>query len=198
MSESGTFYGTLVDPVLRKMRKRVSQHIEPGQTVLDIACGTGAQLFESAGVASMAVGFDYSESMIKRARKTGQQKNLDHVEFIVHDATEEWPFYDHQFDVAVLSLALHQFSPKSYFVILNEMKRVAARQIFVDYAIPLPDNYAGIGSTIAEFLAGREHYKNFRQYNQLGGLRQILARHRLTAVKEEFFGKNAFHLVVSS
>ncbi|MFW6370764.1 MAG: class I SAM-dependent methyltransferase [Bacteroidota bacterium] len=198
MSESGTFYGTLIDPVLKKLRKRVIRHIEPGQTVLDIACGTGAQLFESAAVISMAVGFDYSESMINRAQKIKQQKNIDHLEFILHDATEEWPFYDYQFDVAVLSLALHQFSPKSYFVILNEMKRVATRQIFVDYAIPLPDNYAGLGSIVAEFFAGREHYKHFRQYGRLGGLHQILTRHRFTAVKEEFFGKNAFHLVVSS
>lgn len=196
MSESGSFYGTLVDPVLKKMRKRVTHHIDPGQTVLDVACGTGAQLFESSGKASKAVGFDYSESMINRARKTSQKRNIDHVEFKIHDATEEWPYNDHQFDVAILSLALHQFSPKNYFVILNEMKRVAARQIFVDYAIPLPSNYAGFGSQIAEFFAGREHYENFRHYNRLGGLPEILSRHRYTFEKEEFFAKNAFQLVV--
>lgn len=196
MSESGPFYGALVDPVLKRMRKRVTSHIEQGQTVLDVACGTGAQIFESAGKASKAVGFDYSESMINRARKTRQQKNFDHVEFNIHDATEEWPYNDFQFDVAVLSLALHQFSPKSYFVILNEMKRVSTRQIFVDYAVPLPSNYAGIGSQVAEYFAGREHYKNFRHYSRLGGLREILARHRYTISKEEFFAKNAFHLAV--
>ncbi len=198
MSESGTFYGVFVDPVLKKLRKRVVCHIEPGQTVLDVACGTGAQVFESAGKAKKAVGFDYSESMIHRAQKSSQKKELPNVEFRIHDATEEWPFSDNQFDVAILSLALHQFSPKSYFVILNEIKRVAARQILIDYAVPLPQNIIGIGSKIAEFIAGREHNRNFKHYSRLGGLREILPKHRLYIEKEEYFAKNAFCLMVCS
>ncbi len=198
MSESGPFYATLVDPVLKRLRKRVVHHIDHGQTVLDVACGTGAQIFELAGKAKKAVGFDYSQSMISRALKTKNNKDFPHIEFKVHDATEEWPFHDYQFDVAILSLALHQFSPKSYFVILNEMKRVAARQVFVDYAIPLPKNITGTGSKVAEFLAGREHNRNFKHYIRLGGLPVILSKHRFVCEKEEFFAGNAFQLVTCS
>jgi ubiquinone/menaquinone biosynthesis C-methylase UbiE len=198
MSEHGPFYGTFVDPVLKRMRKRVALHIEHGQTVLDVACGTGAQIFELAGKANKVVGFDYSESMISRAIKTKNKKGFSSAEFRVHDATEEWPFHDYQFDVAILSLALHQFSPKSYFVILNEMKRVAARQVFVDYAIPLPQNLIGTGSKLAEFLAGRDHNRNFKHYSRLGGLPVILPRHKFDFEKEEFFAGNVFQLVLCS
>lgn len=196
MSGTGTFYGVLIDPVLKKMRERIIQYIEPGQSVLDVACGTGAQIFEVAGRAGKAVGFDISESMINRARLANQKRNFDNVEFKVQDATEEWPYNDFEFDVAVLSLALHQFSPKNYFVVLNEMKRVAAKQIFVDYVVPLPSNYAGVGSRIAEFLAGREHYQNFRHYSRVGGLPEILSRHRYTIKNEELFAKRVFQLIV--
>lgn len=198
MSESGPFYSMFIDPVLKRMRKRVAHHIENGHTVLDVACGTGAQIFELAGKAKKIVGFDYSESMIERAVKIRNKKEFAHVEFKLHDATEEWPFNDYQFDVAILSLALHQFSPKSYFVILNEMKRVAARQVFVDYAVPLPNNFMGTGSKIAEFLAGREHNRNFKQFAGLGGLSVILPRHRFDCGKEEFFARNTFHLIICS
>lgn len=195
MSESGSFYGTLIDPVLRRMRIRVAKYVNPGQSVLDVACGTGAQIFEVAGKAGIAVGFDNSESMIKRAHKIRERKKLMHTEFHIHNATEKWPYINNQFDVAILSLALHQFSSDYYPAILNEMKRVAARHVFVDYAVPLPRNLTGAGAKVAEFLAGREHYKNFRNYNRLGGLSVILPNHVLIAENEEYFANNIFHLV---
>jgi hypothetical protein len=76
------------------------------------------------------------------------------------------------------------------------MKRVAKRVIIVDYAVPLPKNYAGIGSRIAEFLAGREHNFNFKQYYRLGGLNGILRANNLTIQKSLYFGKGAFQLVI--
>ena len=44
MVESGIFYSTIIDPILAPMRKRVTSEIVPGEKVIDIACGTGAQL----------------------------------------------------------------------------------------------------------------------------------------------------------
>jgi ubiquinone/menaquinone biosynthesis C-methylase UbiE len=44
MVASGTFYSLMVDPFLKDMRKRVAFHIEKGQDVIDVACGTGAQV----------------------------------------------------------------------------------------------------------------------------------------------------------
>jgi hypothetical protein len=95
-----------------------------------------------------------------------------------------------------MSLALHQFDPKLHSLILNEMKRVAARIIIADYAVPLPKNYAGTGSRVAEFLAGREHNRNFKQYYRLGGLDKILPANNLSIKKSVLFGKGAFQLVV--
>lgn len=198
MVESGIFYSTVIDPALANMRKHIARQIKPGETVIDIACGTGAQVFEMAKTARKVVGADLSESMYKKAQKTLQKKKLGNVEFCLCDATGKLDFKDNEFDVATMSLALHQFDPELHTVIINEMKRVARRLIFIDYAFPLPKNYVGAGSKIAEFFAGKEHNRNFKKYMQKGGLPSILSENNLKIKNQDFFAKGAFHLVVCS
>lgn len=196
MVESGTFYSTVLDPILAPMRKRVTNEIHHGEKIIDIACGTGAQVFELCGIASKIVGVDLSESMINHAQNSVKKRNILNAEFFVCDATNLSIFEANSFDVAIMSLALHQFDPLLHSTILNEMKRVAKRIIIVDYAVPLPKNYAGFGSRIAEFLAGKEHNSNFKQYYQLGGLNEILPLNNLIIQKSVSFGKGAFQLVI--
>jgi SAM-dependent methyltransferase len=198
MVESGTFYSTILDPILAPMRKRVNNEILPGKNIIDIACGTGAQVFELSGTASEIVGVDLSESMINHAKNICKKRNIPNAEFFVCDATNLFRFNANSFDIAIMSMALHQFDPALHSTILGEMKRVAKQIIIVDYAIPLPKNYAGAGSRVAEFLAGKEHNRNFKQYHQLGGLNKILPANNLSIQKSVLFGKGAFQLVVCS
>ena len=194
MVESGIFYGTFIDPILKPMRRRVADFINPGESVLDVACGTGAQIFELAGKVSKATGVDLSESMIKKALKSKKGNTY----FFVGDATNLEKFSKKEFNVAMMSLALHQFSPEMYAPILEEMKRISKRIIILDYAVPLPKNYVGRGSRWAEFMAGREHYRNFRKFYKNGGLNSILAENGLTIEKSVFIAKNAFQIVICS
>jgi len=198
MVESGTFYSTVIDPILAPMRKRVTSEILQGEKVIDIACGTGSQVFELCEASSKSVGVDLSESMINHAQNSVKKRNIPNAEFFVCDATNLSRFGAKSFDVAVMSLALHQFDPSLHSPVLSEMKRVAKRIVIVDYAVPLPKNYAGIGSRVAEFLAGKEHNRNFKQYYQLGGLNAILPANNLSIQKTVLFGKGAFQLVVCS
>jgi demethylmenaquinone methyltransferase/2-methoxy-6-polyprenyl-1,4-benzoquinol methylase len=198
MVESGTFYSTVLDPILAPMRKRVTNEINPGEKIIDIACGTGAQVFELCEIASEIVGVDLSESMINHAQNSVKKRNISNAEFFVCDATNLSRFEANSFDVAIMSLALHQFDPALHSTILDEMKRVAKQIIIVDYSVPLPKNYAGIGSRVAEFLAGKEHNHNFKQFYRLGGLKAILTANNLTIEKSVLFGKGAFQLVVCS
>lgn len=198
MVESGSFYSTVLDPILTPMRKRVTNEINAGEKIIDIACGTGAQVFELCETASEIVGIDLSESMINHAQNSVRKRNIPNAEFFVCDATNLARFEANSFDAAIMSLALHQFDPQLHSPILSEMKRVAKRIIIVDYAVPLPRNYAGIGSRVAEFLAGREHNRNFKQYYHLGGLNKILPANELKIKKSVLFGKGAFQLVICS
>ena len=196
MVESGWFYSVVIDPVLAGMRKRVNREIPAGQKILDVACGTGAQVFELAPFAKEVTGIDVSESMIRKAEQTKEKRNISNVHFRVCDATGNWKFNDNEFDIALITMALHQFPPVNFAAILGEMKRVAQQIIILDYAVPLPQNITGWGSRLAEFFAGREHHRNFRQFYRLGGLKQILSENNLEIKKEYLFSKRAFQLVV--
>ncbi|WP_346855297.1 class I SAM-dependent methyltransferase [uncultured Draconibacterium sp.] len=198
MVETGWFYGSAIDPILKSMRKKLAAHISANETVIDIACGTGAQVFEMAGKAKRIVGVDLADSMIEYAKKQKLMRNTTNTEFVVADATDLCLFSENEFDVATMSLALHQFSPILYKPILDEMKRVAKRIVIVDYAVPLPSNYIGVSSKIIEFMAGREHNRNFRKFYKSGGLTSILPQSGLQITKEQLFAKGAFLLVVCS
>jgi len=198
MVESGIFYGTFVDPILARLRTRVTEEIRQGETVIDIACGTGAQVFALAGRATHITGVDLSQSMIDFANRKLKKSALKNISFYTADATQLEQFGNKSFDVATMSLALHQFDPLFYKPILSEMKRIAKRIVIVDYAVPLPKNYAGIGSRVAEFMAGGEHNRSFKKYYQLGGQNAILPANNLAIQKSVYFGKGAFQLVVCS
>ncbi len=196
MSESGPFYSIFIDPLLTTMRKRIALEIKSNEKVIDIACGTGAQVFALSKVAAKTTGIDLSESMINFAKKASLKHKTNNIDFFVCDATNLKSFKNNDFDIAIMSLALHQFSPKLHAPILIEMKRVARKIIIVDYAVPLPKNYTGFGSRVAEFLAGKEHNQNFKSYYKLGGLNEILKSNNLKIEKSKLMGKGAFMMVV--
>lgn len=196
MSECGIFYGTFIDPLVNSMRKRVASEIKPNSTVIDVACGTGAQVFEMAKNTKRVVGIDLSESMISFALKKQSQLSFNHIEFVIGDATHLSQFNENEFDIATLSLALHQFPPEIYASILSELKRVAKKTIIIDYAVPLPVNFIGLLCHFIEFLAGKTHNKNFKSYYKKGGLNEILKLNNLIIQKSVLFAKGAFQLVI--
>jgi ubiquinone/menaquinone biosynthesis C-methylase UbiE len=195
MIESGHFYDVVIDPILKSMRKKVLAEINDGETVIDIACGTGAQVFEMAKKAKLVVGVDLSESMMKFAQKKKQKQEILNVKFSISDATNLAEFAENEFDVATMSLALHQFTPEMYAPILNEMKRVAKRIVIVDYAVPVRSNFVGIISKTIEFMAGREHNRCYNEFCKAGGLNSILAKNSLAIYGQKNLGGGAFSLV---
>ena len=198
MVESGIFYGTVVDPVLTPLRKKVTDELTPGQKIIDIACGTGAQLFDIAKIAVQITGVDLSESMISYAKKKAKKLGISNAEFIVADAAHLPQFKNKSFDTAIMSLALHQFNPDQYKSIIGELDRIATTIILVDYAAPLPQNFSGRGSRMAEFFAGREHFKNFNRFIRLGGLNKILPAHNLKISKSNYMAWGAFQMAICS
>ena len=196
MIESGRFYGTAIDPLLTRLRKHVSSEISTGEQVIDIACGTGSQVFDLAGKTSRAVGIDLSASMIHWANKKSLQKKLVNTKFYTADAGNLGCFRDLEFDVAVMSLALHQFNPEAYAEIIGEMKRIAKKIVITDYSVPLPSGIWGKLVRIIETLAGREHFRNFRKFVWAGGLIPIAQTYGLKIIRQKQFAHGIFILVV--
>jgi len=176
-------YETLVDPLLRDIRKFIPEFsgMSPGDRVLDVCCGAGAQVLEYGRRGIIAAGVDTSPTMLEVALRNRRKQKLDNVSFYLADATE-LPFADNCFDYASVSLGLHDKERLTRYRVVSEMKRVVKHDgalIFIDYPVPpVKTIWAHLTGTV-EFLAGGEHYKGFKDYIDSGGLEDILKACRL-------------------
>ena len=107
------FYSALVD--------KISQDVEVGNTVLEVAAGTGAISLKVAARAARVYAVDISPLMVDEAKKKMEEKGIGNVEFSVHDAYS-LPFDEGMFDAVICCSALHNMvNPEKA---LSEMNRV--------------------------------------------------------------------------
>jgi len=99
-------------------------HLQPGQRVLDVGCGTGASLKPSVEAGLRATGIDPSPYMLDMAAK-----NLGKRVDLHHGFAEDLPFDDNSFNYATLITALEFVeNPQKA---LEEACRVAKDRIFI-------------------------------------------------------------------
>ena len=192
-------YSHLIDPFLKDLRKFVVKFSEVGkeEKVLDVCCGTGDQIFHFAKVSAFAVGIDKNPQMIDFAKKIKERRKIRNVHFEVASATN-LPFKDSTFDLALISLALHEIESKERNLVISEMKRVVKKEkslIFVDFQVPLPKNIFSFFIQKIEHFAGKEHYLNFKNFLQEGGLKNLMAKNKLKIEKEISFKNNLLTII---
>lgn len=111
--------------------------IKPGESVLDVGCGTGtlAQVIaERVGHEGKVAGVDPSPEMIARARMKAK-KRAQAIDFRLESA-EALSFADQSFDVVVSSFAVHHLPGGVAERVLGEIARVlkpAGRICLVDF-----------------------------------------------------------------
>src|SRR6478735_4463835 len=84
----------------RWRRATVRAVVQPGDRVLDAACGTGDLAIIAAKAGGNVTGLDFSEAMLERARKKGPQ-----VEWVRGDLLA-LPFEDDSFDAATVGFGI--------------------------------------------------------------------------------------------
>lgn len=176
-------YETLIDPFLKDMRMFIAQFtdLNPSDLILDVCCGTGAQIIEYAQRGPIAVGIDNDPAMLRVAKGNRMKQKLDNVSFQLADATS-LPFKDSYFDYASISFGLHDKIRQVRNRVISEMKRVVKQHgtlILADYEVPLPQNIWAIAARGIEFLVNGSHYEGFKDYLGSGGLDGILRTHNL-------------------
>lgn len=126
-----------------------------GKKVLDIGTGTGAwgAAINKLGPSEI-VGIDFSEKMIKQAKKNHPEINFHHT-----NAENLSEFKENSFDVVTASFVMHGVKKNKRQNLLNEMKRVSRKYVVLhDFIGKTP-----FSIKILEFLE-RSDYKNFKKY----------------------------------
>lgn len=119
---------------IRAAAERLLQlaHLQPGQEVLDVSCGTGLLALPAAravGPGGRVVGVDLTEGMVVQARRKAQEAGLSNLELRVGDA-EHLEVEDTSCDVVICGLAV-MFYPdptgaaREWFRVLRPGGRVA-------------------------------------------------------------------------
>ena len=112
-------------------------HLGPGESVLDVGCGTGTLAIAAkrvAGAAGRVHGIDASPEMIARAERKATKAG---VEVVFQNAlAQALPFPDAQFDVVLSTVMLHHLTRKVREQAAAEMRRVlkpGGRVLAVDF-----------------------------------------------------------------
>jgi ubiquinone/menaquinone biosynthesis C-methylase UbiE len=96
-------------------------------------------------------------------------------------------------------LSLHEMSSETRAAVLNEMKRVLkndGRLLLIDFHPgPYQPLHGWISKAIiffSELAAGREHFKNYRQFMATDGLSTFMAQQEMKIEKESILAGGTF------
>jgi ubiquinone/menaquinone biosynthesis C-methylase UbiE len=148
----------------------------PGWRVLDVGCGTGAQLERYQAAGCNVSGVDVSPAMLGRARerlRAGADLRLESAAAL--------PYVDGEFDVVLATLSLHEMDDATREAAIREMGRVLApdgRVVVTDFhpgprSAPKGWFYRGI-SVVAETVA--RHRDRSNAFLAAGGVPALAPR----------------------
>ncbi|MFO7852128.1 MAG: class I SAM-dependent methyltransferase [Bacteroidales bacterium] len=197
-SFNGYIYRFIIDPILSHYYRYIIEELKPDYSVIDIACGTGSLSLRMSKSIDRVTGIDLSEEMIDIATDSARRRNITNADFDIQDASNLSSYSDNEFDVAVATMAVHQFDSDLALEILGEMRRIASRVVLMDYNYPIPAGISKLVIFIIERIAGGDHYRNFRRFNALGGLPYFIEGSGLKMESEKLRHRSAFRIVVCS
>ena len=190
----GGFYDTLIAPNQRELFEQIITLIEPQATIIDIGCGTGFFSFSVAGKCKSVLGIDLSSRNINKATKNLSKNPTSKITFN-HTTVENIHSEGNQhFDYAVMTYVIHEVNENERIELLKNIAKVADKIIIGDYLIPCPNDFAGKIVKTVEYIAGTEHYRNFRTYEANGGIQYLTDKAGLTIQSE--IKNHTNHIVV--
>ena len=193
---SAKLYDPVLSPWVRPIRHKITALIKQRgyRRILDVCCGTGEQLKILRDHGFEGKGIDLSEAMLDVARK-----GPNSADCTLGDATE-MAYGDAHFDLVMTTFALHEKRYESARKIIEEMVRLTVEGgdiILVDYELSdKTSRFYKMLIYLIEWIAGGEHYRNFKAYLEYGGLSYLLEGMPLEELRRFYFGKHGIVMLV--
>ena len=181
----------LFSRITRSLREKVMQlsgNVNK-KIILEVAPGTGNQAALYAQSGAIYTGIDLSPEMVERAKK--KLDGQENIEISLGNATK-LPYENNHFDLATVTLALHEMKPETRNKVLEEMIRVTKGPLVIaDYSAEERNPFNDFAIRIIERLAGKEHYQGYKHFMANGGVHSLVKQHNLKVEEELFFaGRN--------
>jgi ubiquinone/menaquinone biosynthesis C-methylase UbiE len=192
----GWFYDIIIAPNQDKLFEQVKNLIEPGSRVIDIGCGTGRLEFALADKCKSVLGIDLSKKNIDRANLTLLKHPDVKISFKHNNLSEIISNRNVHFDYAILTYVIHEVNEEEREDILRDVARIADKIIVGDYLVPRTKGFGSYFSETIEFIAGTEHYQNFKSYVASGGIYYLANKAGLKVIDEITNHPLSTHIVI--
>ena len=183
------WYDKLFEPINKGLRVLGLRMFLPkaGMSILDVGCGTGSHLAFYQRYDVKLFGIDTSPAMLSLAR----ERLGDDAELYQGSATE-MPYPDASFDLVISMLVLHEMDHPIRVAVLNEVKRVlkpTGRVLLIDFNPGRVNSFEGVRTKLVIFLseiaAGWKHFRNYRHFMSINGLKALTEEVGLVVAKEK-------------
>jgi SAM-dependent methyltransferase len=194
----GWFYDKFVAPNQDKLFRQIENLIESNSKVIDVGCGTGRFSFLIADKSKTVLGIDPSKRNIARAKLSLSQKPNNKISFENSTLSQLLSEREEHFDYAVSTYVLHEINENERADFLENISLIAEKIIIGDYLYPDKAGLLNLFNRVVEFAAGRNHYKNYRNFMARGGIKKFASEAGLKVVAENKDQPLTSHLVVLS
>jgi len=150
----------------------LSKHVPDNSKVIDVASGTGRQLFALASRIKLGTGLDLSDRMKLYAENMKFRYGFTNLSFEVGDASDLSRFANGSFDISMATLLFHEIPTEKRLPILIEMKRVSNMVIIADYTVQR--NFPNLLISLLENTIGIMHSHHYKSYRSNGGIPTLL------------------------
>jgi SAM-dependent methyltransferase len=179
----GWFYDAIIAPNQDKLFAQIRDLIKPQSSIIDVGCGTGRLEFFLSDNCRSLLGIDLSKRNIDKANMTLLNKPDSKISFRHSDVRTILNAENH-FDFAIMTYVIHEVNEDERIDLLKDISLVADKIIIGDYSVPRPQGPDGFLSGTIEFIAGREHYRNYKSYVANGGLNYLAEKAGLKITDE--------------
>lgn len=191
----GLFYDKVIAPNQDGTFRIMRAMMNPNSSVIDIGTGTGRFVFQASEKFSQVIGIDLSSRNIRFANEQLSNLKFDNISFLHADAEELTSLFTEKFDYSTVSYVIHEMPYEARLKVLKAMRKISNEIIIGDYFIPQPKNKRGYSNKIAEFLAGRDHFNNYRNFVKHNGIYGLVETLGMEILQEKQGVHGTSHIV---